>query len=164
MDKKKRQLIITGVLLVVMVILMGKALFRGKKGSPAFRVVSSQSSVSLETMATNMAFLASVRQSESMRLLQEAEWQKPWGRDPFDAAEALDAKTGGSSSFSLSGIVWDEKMPVAIINDKLLQTGDQIDGCQVKEIRRSSVSLVCDGASQELKLFRTAESGEPESK
>lgn len=160
MDKKKQQLIITGVLLVVMVIMMGKTLFGGKKDAAPSGAFSS--SVSAETMASNMTFLVGVRLSESARLLQDAEWQKPWGRDPFDALDLSGAVTvGGQNNFALSGIVWDDKFPMAIINDKLFQAGDLIDACQVKEIRRGSVSVVCEGKSFDLQLFRVSDTDKP---
>lgn len=159
MDKKKKQLIITGVLLVIMVVMMAQALFPAKKGGTRqAKAAASAAGVSTETMTANMSFLAVVRQNESARLLQETQWDKPWGRDPF----ALSQLTGGSAesvgNFVLSGIVWDERMPVAIINQKLTKSGDGIDGCRVVEIRRSSVTIVCDDKPFELQLFRSRDS------
>jgi len=160
-DKKKQQLIITGILLAVMVVMVGRALFGGKKGEAPGKAISSQPSVSVETMAANMAFLASVRQSETARLVQEKEWEKPWGRDPFSLSLAAGKAGGIESNFVLSGIVWDEKLPLAIINQTLLKASDSIEGCLVKEIHRSSVTLVCSEKTFELQLFRHAESAEP---
>ena len=163
MDKQKKQLIITGILVVVMVIMMGRSFFGGKKRAAVSHGNSaSQPSVSAETIAMNMGFLAGVRQSESAWILQDAEWQKPWGRDPFGAGDSGVSFSRSPANFSLSGVVWDDKSPMAIVNDKLLQAGDLIDGCQVKEIRRASVSIVCDNVPYELKLFKSAETGNHE--
>ena len=161
MDKKKQQFVITGVLLTVMVVMLARALFFDKKRPGARKSpAASAQNADPQVMTANMAFLASVRQSEAARLQQEAEWQKPWGRDPFGLSESGGGVPGNPTNFNLSGIVWDEKMPVAILNDKLLQAGDLIDGCQVKEIFRSSVKLVCDGKSYELQLFKPGGSEE----
>lgn len=161
MDKKKQKLIITGVLLVVMVLMAGRALFGGKKGGAPSQALSSQPSVSIETMAANMAFLASIRQSETSRLAQETEWEKPWGRDPFSFSLVAGKAAAIEGNFVLSGIVWDQKQPLAIINQVLLKASDSIDGCLVKEIHRSSVTLACSEKTFEVQLFHHVEPAEP---
>lgn len=103
-------------------------------------------------------FLTSVRQSEYARSAQWAYWNTPWGRDPFRISAAEDGAQGDPNNFVLSGIVWDEHMPLAIINQKMLKTNDVIDGCKVKEIYRGWVKVVCDDKPYELELFKTKES------
>lgn len=156
MDKKKQQLVITGALLIVMAVMLARVLFFSKSGAARKTAAGASQTVDAQLIAANMTFLVSVRQSEAQWIQQEDEWKKPWGKDPFGEA-GVTFELGGPSSFSLSGIVWDEKMPVAIVNDKLLQTGDLIDGCQVKTIFKSSVSLSCDDKIFELKLFKPEE-------
>lgn len=60
------------------------------------------------------------------------------GRYPFDLPreEALAEPT-----LRLTGIVWDEKSPAAIINGVLVRKGDMIDGKEVKDITRNSVTV-----------------------
>ena len=154
MDKKKQQLIITGILLIVMVILFARTLFPAKKGAARPAGSASSFAISTETMAANMTFLSMLRQNESTRLLQEAYWEKPWGRDPFALSRSSGAVEEVVSEFTLSGIVWDESMPVAIINQKLMKTGDSVGSCQVKEIRRNSVSIACSDRTFDLQLFK----------
>lgn len=47
--------------------------------------------------------------------------------------------------FHLSGILWDEKQPVAIIDDLLLKEGDLVKGALVREINPDEVMLEQDG-------------------
>ncbi len=165
MDKQKKQLIITIVLVAVMLGNFARIMFfkdAGTKKTPSARSAAAGSlSVNREALIANVTFLSNVRQNEAARARQEAEWEKEWGRDPFSLSLSAGKAAGIEGSFILSGIVWDEKLPLAIINQKLLKASDSIDGCLVKEIRRSSVTLTCSEKSFELQLFRPAESAEP---
>ena len=159
MDKKKKQLIITCALLVVMVVMMARAFFPTAKRGAGKAPVSGAAGGGIDTtvMTTNMTFLAMLRQNEAARILQETYWEKPWGRDPFALSRSKSVSDEITQNLILSGIVWDEKMPVAIINQKVMKTGDTVDDCSVKEIHRSSVTMVCGGKPLELHLFRTPE-------
>lgn len=159
MDKKKKQLVITGVLLVVMVLMMARNFLPSKKGPAGGAKAASIPALSTETMTANMGLLAIVRQNESIRLQQEEPWQKPWSKDPFALADSKGGSVGSAGNFVLSGIVWDENMPVAILNQKLTKAGDEIDGCRVREIRRSSVTLVCGEQTFDLQLFHAQDAG-----
>ena len=164
MDKKKKQLIITCALLVVMAVMMARAFFPGAKKGGARKApasVAAGGGIDTTVMTTNMTFLAMLRQNEAARVLQEAHWEKPWGRDPFALSRSKSVSDEFTDSFVLSGIVWDEKMPVAIIDQKVMKTGDTIDDCSVKEIHRSTVMMVCGGKPLELHLFRTPEPPAP---
>ena len=60
-----------------------------------------------------------------------------WGRNPFVWLE----KTGPLSGLSLSGIVWDEAAPYAIISGTVVRAGDEIAGKIVKGIEPNRVIL-----------------------
>lgn len=71
-------------------------------------------------------------------------------RDPFNWSPALVAQqqifepprdNPVISGLSLSGIVWDEQAPVAVIDDTLLAIGDQISGAVVRAITVDEVVL-----------------------
>ena len=70
----------------------------------------------------------------------------PWGPDPFEAA-AVEEGSGaapirvGGHDWVLSGIVYSDKSPMAIINDKPSREGDTIDDARVVDISPGSVTL-----------------------
>lgn len=65
-----------------------------------------------------------------------------WPRSPFlpvrtEASEA--ALEGGD--IELTGIMWDERLPCAIINGRVVKRGDKVMGCEVVEIKKESIIL-----------------------
>jgi hypothetical protein len=68
-------------------------------------------------------------------------------RDPFLPsymrleARTSDVYTCEELGFSLSGIVWDPKNPVAIINGEVMHVGDSVDGKKILEIKKDRVIL-----------------------
>lgn len=72
-----------------------------------------------------------------------------WGRDPFLLPE-VSAKA--SRGINLTGIIWDEKNPMAIISDNIVGTGDKIEKNTVIDIKEDRV-ILNDGANDfELRL------------
>jgi len=76
-------------------------------------------------------------------------------RNPFEAPVAQSPKPlSPAASISLTGIVWDKDRPMAIINGKIVKAGDRVAGCNVVEIKETSV-LLTDGLKDiEVKLSR----------
>ena len=67
-----------------------------------------------------------------------------WGRNPF--SESI------SKPIILTGIIWDNIAPQAVINSEIVKTGDEIYGNTVIEIKRNSV-ILSDGTKDfELEL------------
>ena len=64
-----------------------------------------------------------------------------WGRDPFSRAAASPSEPEG---LVLSGILWDEAAPMAIINGQLLHIGEECEGYRIVAITQERVS-VTDG-------------------
>lgn len=59
-----------------------------------------------------------------------------WARDPFTLLpEEFFSKT------QLTGIIWDEENPYAIINGNVVRVGDVVSGSEVVGIERESVTL-----------------------
>ncbi len=71
-----------------------------------------------------------------------------WGRNPFS-----EEKQAAETVPVLIGIAWDEKTPTAVINDRILASGDWLDSrYQIKEIKPDRV-ILSDGARDvELRL------------
>ncbi|MDD5449290.1 MAG: hypothetical protein PHO42_01655 [Candidatus Omnitrophica bacterium] len=60
--------------------------------------------------------------------------------DPF-ARQRQPAARLGSSDLVLSGIIWEEERPVALINDRAIAEGEQIAGFKVVKIMQDEVIL-----------------------
>ncbi|MFA5090843.1 MAG: hypothetical protein WC510_07485 [Candidatus Omnitrophota bacterium] len=72
-------------------------------------------------------------------------------RDPF--AQGKKGQEGASSySLALTGIIWDEENPLAIINDRIVKTGDKVSLNNVVAIKQESVVLNDGTKDFELKL------------
>lgn len=73
-----------------------------------------------------------------------------WGRNPFSQAEAW--SSGAQTNLKVSGIVWDEKRPQAVISNRIVGVGDVIEGKKVVAIKPSSVVVKDEVYYFELKL------------
>ena len=74
-----------------------------------------------------------------------------WGRDPFAVGSVPVQATG---DLSLSGIFWDAKMPVCLIDGKMLKVGDEISGAKVLEINKDTVLLKVGDELRTLRVGR----------
>lgn len=82
-------------------------------------------------------------------------------RDPFNwpASQVKKFKSFDRKSrtelfagLSLTGIIWDKKKPIAVINGKMLGVGDIIKGAKVKKIQKESVMLRKHGTNYTLEF------------
>lgn len=74
-----------------------------------------------------------------------------WGRDPFAIGSVPVQATG---DLSLSGIFWDAKKPVCLIDGKMLKAGDEISGAKVIEINKDTVLLKVGDELRTLRVGR----------
>ncbi len=63
-----------------------------------------------------------------------------WGRDPFSSGPST-SEPATLSDMVLTGILWDDSAPLAMINDNLVGVGDKIGGYAVAEIKKDKVVL-----------------------
>ena len=56
------------------------------------------------------------------------------------------------TDLSLTGIIWDKKKPLAVINGKMLGIGDTIKGAKVRKIHKESVLLRKHGTNYTLEF------------
>ena len=72
-----------------------------------------------------------------------------WGRNPFTLQETSSKAFKG---LILDGIMWDKEKPIAIINNNIVQIGNNVSGNIVVDIKQDKV-ILNDGAKDfELKL------------
>lgn len=106
-----------------------------------------------QTLAAEAAVLA-IRPELLKQMPHESESRL--ARDPFNwpagqigklkTAEETKSATDVFQGIVLSGIIWDDKRPLAIINGQLTAVGDKVNLTKVAEISRKEVVLEYRGA------------------
>lgn len=82
--------------------------------------------------------------------------QKGWGTDPFRAGKKSRAKIKAPKKvWKLSGIVFNETKPLAIINGKSVGVGDMIGDAKVIKIEREKVVIEYAGNSINLRVSKS---------
>lgn len=77
-----------------------------------------------------------------------------WGDSPFQIDRRLSGQAQeGSDGWVLSGILWDSRIPSAVVNNRLVAVGDTLDQWQVMEIRKKQVVL-SDGKTTKVLTVR----------
>jgi len=74
----------------------------------------------------------------------------PFQRDPFTFSGI--GTSGARDDLDLTGILWNQGKPVAVIEGQFLGVGDSIDQCKVISISESSVTLQDPRGQFELRL------------
>lgn len=143
-NKQIRDLSIAVVLLAVLIVMV--------LGRIRPRVSPAVTPAVAPVAANDLSFLETARQDEKRRAAQEEVWSREWGRDPFVLTETAGA--GGGLSFKLTGVVWDEIDPIAVIDQKLYRVGETVEGYRIVKIHQSSVELESGKERFELKLFQ----------
>lgn len=135
MDKNKIQIMVTVVLVVVLILVSINSFNRIKRKLPP---KSSPKAMPAETSELQPVSAPAVSEQERQtKYAQVASME--WMRDPFHGKIYLSAK--GDIDLKISGILWDEKKPSAIISDKIVNEGDTIGKYTVIKIEKESVIL-----------------------
>lgn len=74
-----------------------------------------------------------------------------WARDPFSSGPAVSSPTT-ISDMRLTGILWDDVAPLAMISDNPIAVGDKIGGYTVVDIQKDKVMLTDGTKDYELTL------------
>lgn len=74
---------------------------------------------------------------------------KTWGRNPFVVTRGL---VSGVTGLQLGGIIYDAKECYALINDRIVRVGDEVNGNKVIEIKQDRVILNDGSKDFELRL------------
>ena len=162
MTKQQREIIITVGLVFILIIALSTSFKRMKKKKPSGKEVTreevsqpspSPSSPPLEGGENRGGGELPLR--EEVQKIQLARWQQSWKRDPFLLPAEEKRKSilrEEVASFSLSGIVWKEGTPLALIDDYIVREGDTIEGYTVAKIAQDKVILEEAGKKYELFL------------
>lgn len=135
MNKKRIQIIIIAVLVIVMIAAWANSIkilarrAKLKKLYPASSVTIHTPSSALHT--TIEATLI------SKRIFKEEDLD--WKRCPFSGRNYSQQES--IEDFLISGIIWDEENPKTIINGEILNEGETIGGFVIEKIEKQKVIL-----------------------
>ena len=135
-SKEKKQLVVVGILSVVLVFMVFRAVHKVRTGKI----------LSIDRSAMNVP--EAVQEDSVFQKLDKESQDIEWDRDPFFPPEKAPATT-----LILQGIYWENKSPVAIINNEIVQVGYSINGKAVKEIWEDRVILSDGKTETELRMF-----------
>jgi hypothetical protein len=92
---------------------------------------------------------------------------EPWGRDPFRAGSTSSNTPSVSAAprkavapavpipiWRLSGIIFNAKQPLALINGKMVGVGDQVDQARVSKIDQTKVTIIYNGTQIDLHVTK----------
>ena len=137
MDKQKKQLIIVGALVLVLVV----SVFSGQKKKPVKTdelKVEPQSGIAPKPPLA-VGPVAPVRPEEKKMNAQLERAKSAWGRDPFSEPSDKGLQVG---QLQLKGISFDKiKGGYAFINNEIVKKGDTIGEYEVAEIDKNRVTL-----------------------
>ena len=159
-EKDKKNLIITGVLVVVLIFMIVNAAGRVKRSK--MRMSRTKSTVSTKKsqkeITAELPEGAIVEVSKAQppaniysRLERESE-KLSLKRDPFSMRTISVEEQSVSQGARLSGILWDLKSPQAVINDEIVKVGDKVGDYTINAIERDKVILSNKEGSITLKL------------
>lgn len=83
-------------------------------------------------------------------------------KDPFSPPVISAVEKAGTEVLAgvrIEGIIWDEKKPIAVINDKVVGIGDEISGAKIIDIKQNEVIFDVNGQMISVKL-RIPEGGQ----
>jgi hypothetical protein len=137
MNKQIKQLIITGVLIIVLIFLV----LGNLKKKPTKKPVPVSSEVSAPAVAKPPAVQsASFTPLDEGRLkMQKERLNLPWGKSPFKSSPDKDYQ---KTSLELKGIsLGKDKKNFAFINNEIVKVGDKVEDYEVVEIEKNRVLL-----------------------
>ena len=154
--KNKRDLIITSLLLLAFAYVFTANMLMKKKPVP---LPAAAETGDEQSLSEQLVLVTNMRVYDKLRADRVKLWDKEWARDPF-----IPQSTTGivkAVNLTLKGILWDEKVPRAIVNEKTLFKGDTIYGYTVIDIKPRSVVLKTGEKNIELQVFHPVVSDIP---
>ncbi len=134
MDRKKKEIFITVILGVILLIAISMNLKRLKSTKK-----TTETPLSIEKPATEVSS-KSIKANADVIALQKQRANLVWGRDPFFFTQAKKVYTG--QKLFLKGIsLGKDGKGYVFVNDQILTVGDVVGGYKVMEIKKDRVLL-----------------------
>lgn len=147
MDKKRLEIIVTGILILVLVFSWLNS-FKVLKKKAGQKAASRTAPAQPAAAAPRTALMPAAAREVPGASDKDADW----GRDPFSGRIYKAAKEEAQKDLRLVGIIWDKQKPAAIINNKIVEAGSSVGGNTVVEIKEDRVVLSDGMRTFELKL------------
>ncbi|MFC1674541.1 hypothetical protein ACFL1K_01410 [Candidatus Omnitrophota bacterium] len=135
MDKKRIEILITSVLGVIFILAWARTIGMIRRRARPAPQPSAAVSVPVGAVEGSLAVSA----VDTVKAAEQEVKGLNWMRCPFSGK--IYASETDSLDLKLSGIVWDELNPQALINARIVGVGDQIGGYSVVEIQQNKVIL-----------------------
>lgn len=145
-DKQRKLLIITLILIPVFILALASSI---RKIQPRYKPLPN-----LSTPAGQLPVLSTAEAPNSAVPVGAPEQKKDdsdWIRCPF-SGKIYSGREGGTIDLRLTGIVWDDKRPQALINGAIVQEGDAIGNFRVLKIFKDKIKMASDGTYFEIRL------------
>ncbi len=146
--KKKRDIFITSILLVIFAFTFTKNVLIKRKPT----IEAPAASEAISSLSDQLVYVTNLRVYDKLRDEQKKVWDREWLRDPFVPA-SIGVMKAKAVNLTLKGVLWDEVHPKAIVNERTLSKGDTLYGYTVMNIKPRSVVLKTGEKSIELTVF-----------
>jgi len=159
MDKKKIEFLIIGVLIFLFLIFSIRAILRVTHSKPSVneKILSEKVSEEQKKESYNYPTLKAKLNLEVKNLT--------WRRDPFFrnkyVSDVFEEEVSEIENLYLTGIIWDEENPVAVISDEIVKENQTIGKLKVKRIYKDSVILFNGDKEIKLHLNRASQKCRP---
>lgn len=172
MTKQQKEIIITIVLLLIFIAVFSTS-FKKIRSAGKGRVSKPETTSKEESGKENASSdtrkelpkedeeTQGKKRDSQVRLIPLIKWQEGWKRDPFILPQETIAlqsilrsilKEEENLPGPLTGIVWKEGEPLALVGDSIVGKGEMFENYRVVEIDRSRVTLEKAGKTYQLSL------------
>jgi len=153
--KAQKEIIITGILVVVLISVSISTFSEVKKKKSAAKSpnISSAKRTTYSKPVQKYSkkdFSEIEKTKENLAKLEQESSNLKLKRDVFVHGSAVSEEEIAPSDLTLYGIIWDKDNPIAIINETIVKTGDKVGISTIKKIEQDCV-IVNDG-SRDYKL------------
>lgn len=158
MKKEQKQLIALIVLICMTGLIFVKIIFRAKAPSGGLPAASPGSAEMPKEIKEGVALPTT--KVDFFELEEQLKKNRPrlkWVRDPFRFPPKKEIEKTDVEKLNLTGIIYDEGSPIAVINDEIVHEGDEIEGVKVIKIESERVLLEKDGKPYTLELIKWEE-------
>lgn len=156
----RRTIILVGLTLLASAYLLYDLTMSGKPSRPRPKATNSPEVARAVEKASAAKLAAAPTAPSARRLAPPPPPDTPWGRDPFAIGETRlphgPKPTVEFTGYTVSGVVWGPQGYRALINDRVVQPGDQVDGARIVRITAEGVELEKNG---ETRFFPLVEKG-----
>jgi len=167
MDKKKREQVVLIILVLVLVAMLPKIMFKKPQTSSVITPAPDVFSKAVQTAATEPVGGKQLVQPETLSfeipdpfnvplvlqeklVLMEDQIGKPVVKEPQQQVRQM-------PKLDISGVIWGQNMPIAFINDKAYRIGDSVEDAKIVDIDKNGVYFLFDNRKEFIGIKKSTE-------